>query len=294
MAIDRIGVGDIDHLYRMTGLKRYALFFDKIQIAAFSYGFLDARDRSKGYVHDCSGKVDFDFLIDHDFLSFFDTIELFRENFGESFGDLRRIGEGATGLLSPDLQQRYAASHLRDQGADAVCLGPSPTPVPVWWYLRPFSDRFSVDRIATKDLLYEIIIDGIPIPEDNVPWQDILTFRAEQTSKEQLRELRLWISETTKGELTYVDAADKIEDLKEKYKSTLRGSGMRFTLSVVRTLVVGTAELAENLIKLKLKPLFDAPFRVLDARTELLDMERKAPGRELRYLVHVENSFPRR
>ena len=37
MAIDRIGVGDIDHLYRMTGLKRYALFFDKIQIAAFSY-----------------------------------------------------------------------------------------------------------------------------------------------------------------------------------------------------------------------------------------------------------------
>ena len=95
-----------------------------------------------------------------------------------------------------------------------------------------------------------------------------------------------------------MDAADKIEDLKEKYKSTLRGSGMRFTLSVVRTLVVGTAELAENLInfpiKLKLKPLFDAPFRVLDARTELLDMERKAPGRELRYLVHVENSFPRR
>jgi len=46
------------------------------------------------------------------------------------------------------------------------------------------------------------------------------------------------------------------------------------------------------LIKLKLKVLFDAPFKVLDARAELLDVECKAPGRELRYLVHVENSFP--
>jgi hypothetical protein len=161
MAIDRIGVGDSATLCNMTRLKRYALFFDKIQIAAHTFGRSDVRDFNKGFVSDCSAKADFDFLSDRNFLSFFDTIELWKEN----FRDVTRQRPGIY-RLPPDLEQRYTASRLRDQGADAVCLGI--WPAPVWWYWRPeywrpAPDR-SVDRIATRDLLYEIIIDGIPIP----------------------------------------------------------------------------------------------------------------------------------
>jgi hypothetical protein len=71
----------------------------------------------------------------------------------------------------------------------------------------------------------------------------------------------------------------------------MKGAGIQMGTSVLRTLVVGTAELIENAMKLKLKELAEAPFKLFDARAKLVDAERKAAGRELAYVVRAENKL---
>ena len=151
-----------------------------------------------------------------------------------------------------------------------------------------------VDRPATREVLYEIIISDIAIPAADVPWQDILSFRTETAAQRQLRMLRRWISEIAKGKLTYAEAVDEIDYLMEEYRASMKATGLRFGMSTIRTLIVTAAEIAEDLAKLRLKSLDEAPFRLLDAHAALLDEERTAVGRELQYLFHIDNSFARR
>jgi hypothetical protein len=67
--------------------------------------------------------------------------------------------------------QVVGTSVLRDQGMDAVLL-------PVHNAYNP-----NVDRPATREVLYEIIISDIAIPAADVPWQDILSFRTETAAQ---------------------------------------------------------------------------------------------------------------
>jgi hypothetical protein len=149
----------------------------------------------------------------------------------------------------------------------------------------------SIDRGATETALYEIIINGWPMPADIIPWDDIFAFRSEATTQQQLRALRLWVADMAKGKLTIAEASERIEYLKQGYRSHMKGASIQMGTSVLRTFVVGAAGLIENVIKLKLKELAESPFKLWDARATLVDAERKATGRELAYVVQAEDKL---
>jgi hypothetical protein len=159
------------------------------------------------------------------------------------------------------------------EGIDAVCLE---TVVST-----------HVDRKANKDDLFEIIVSNISIPDEKIPWHDLLAFKNESRSIQQLRALRLWVTDMSNGKLTYGEAVDKVSYLMDEYRSHLRGAGLKFKAGILRTLVVGAAGVAENVLKFKLKDLAEAPFKMFDARTQLVEAERKAVGRELAYAVRA-------
>src|SRR5262249_27905655 len=142
-----------------------------------------------------------------------------------------------------------------------------------------FWNQGSVDLGATEGDLYEILIEGWPAPSDIVPWDDILSFRSEEASQQQLRALRLWVSDMAKGKLTVAEAVDKIEYLKQEYRAYMKGATITMGTSVLRTAIVGAAGFIENIAKFKLKELAEAPFKLFEAKTALLEAERKAPGR---------------
>ena len=168
------------------------------------------------------------------------------------------------------------------ENCDAVSIGD---------LLAVGQEEKSVDRVVSRDDLYEIIISGIPIARDNVPWTDILSFRAEAASQQQQRALRLWISEVTNGKLSFGEAVDRIEYLKDEYRSHMKGAGIKTGTATLKTIVVGTAELIEGAFKLKLKALAELPFRVIESKAELMEAERNAPGRPLAYVVRAEDAF---
>jgi hypothetical protein len=178
---------------------------------------------------------------------------------------------------------RFEAIHMRlFERCDAVSLGALQT---------EGLDKGSVDRPTSRDDLYEIIVEGVPIAHEKVPWEDILRFRADEESQRQQRALRLWIADTAKGKLNFAEAVDKIEHLKDEYRTHIKGSGFKVVNGVLKTCVVATADLLESAIKLKLKSLAELPFRLTESKAELMEAERKAPGRELAYAVRAQRAF---
>ena len=188
----------------------------------------------------------------------------------ERLVDSTRIFEEAARLLA--LDQR--AFH----NTNAVCL-------------ENLGFSTNVDRTAQKSELYEIVIDGIAIPDELIPWQDIIDFRNEDESKKRLLDLHLWISDLATGKVSYVEAANRVQSLKERYRDSMKIAKMKFKTGIVRTIVVGLFALIENTLKLKLKEIADAPFNIVNGRAELMEREMDAPGRQLSYLVRLEDRF---
>jgi len=149
----------------------------------------------------------------------------------------------------------------------------------------------AIDRRANQSDVYQIIIENMPIVDTRMPWAEVMAFRNDPTSKQQLRELRLWIHGVLDSKITYLELKERIEFLLEAYRQHLKGAGIKNGTSILKAFVVGSAEIAEAVIKLRLKTLAEMPFKIFEARTELVEAERNAPGRELAYIVRATHEF---
>jgi hypothetical protein len=290
-----VGVCEVLDVLRPAVLKRYALLFDQIHYVtedvplSSSFKSITTRD-------------EIEFLVDQNFLVPIHHPEILNKI--NDYAALRKAERGVTRRLkrrylgkeisyerARELAEylsketnRYTAIFLRHHGIDATCIG----------NVFHTSDKTNDgDLSVDKEDIYEIIVNGIDIPEEYVPWQDILSFRQEPSSQQQLRRLRLWVSDIAKGNLTLPEATDKIEYLKQEFRENIKGAELGFRTSTIRTLIVAGAEFVENILKLKLTSLAEAPFKILDARAKLLKGEREAVGRELQYLIRAADTFAR-
>jgi hypothetical protein len=301
-----IGVGSATILRpSIAKLKRYALLFDKFELLGAKtdrfaedvagvfrghaeLSFLEEAGLLSFCNHNVLDEADTSLWTSQEVDSFVEDVKKYLDHtMVPVVGELKLASSKGMGVRSEGLK-RWNASHgmlvarflgavLRRFGTNATCI--------------ETHFGMSVDRQVTRSGLYEIIIDGVPIPDEVIPWEDLLSFRSEDRSQQQLRALRLWVSEMANGKLTYAEAADKIEYLKEEYRSHMKGAGINAGTSVLKTVVVATAELIENALKFKLKEVAEMPFKLFSARGELLEAERKAPGRELAYIVRASDEF---
>jgi hypothetical protein len=290
--------------------KSYALFFDRIYIEERAFRLYlfsivgsteNYEDQSKVFVgqkarDDAKSEQvinEINYLLDYGFLNVFDGHVGIHESLERTGPEYLEIASklaaehGDTSISIPipreyacsylDVLSRVTAANMRLKGIDAVYLDST--------------DGKNVDRKAGKDQLFEIILDDLHIPHETVPWADVFDFRSDPTSQQQLRALRLWIADMSKGNLTYSEAVDKVEYLKDEYRSHMKGAGIKTANAFIKALVVGGAEVIENALKFRLKNLAETSFKLLEAKGDLLEAERNAPGRELAYVIRAVDSF---
>lgn len=149
----------------------------------------------------------------------------------------------------------------------------------------------SVDDQITPSDLYCLLIKNLPTLEESVSWQDILAFKAEAQSQEQLVRLRHWVTDVLNGKFTFGEASDRITWLMNEYQAYMRGAGIKWRNGVLRTLVVATAEFIENAVKFRLGDIAKDAFELLDAKAQRSLAESNAPGRELAYLVCAKDRY---
>jgi hypothetical protein len=177
-----------------------------------------------------------------------------------------------------DAKARLVAIRLREiDGMNAV-------PVTSGW------TALSEEPLSRAEVV-RIVVKAIPIPSDQHSLQDVVDFREEARAEGLIQGLRVWINDMASGKLTEVEVSDKLEDLVSRYERALKLERMSNEASVVETLVVTTAEIAESLVKVKWSEAAKKLFEVKHKQIDLMKAEMTLPGREVAYIVKARERF---
>ena len=71
----------------------------------------------------------------------------------------------------------------------------------------------------------------------------------------------------------------------------MRSHELKFKRGVLEIVVTIAAEIAEDLVKIRLGELSRLPFTLSHRKIDLLEAELKARGREIAYVVHARKQF---
>jgi len=310
-----VGVGSFyNHMSRPNRwLRRYALFFERFEITDLDRCLYMHRTDSHGKaetVREC------DWLIANGYLSQLDYEDLAAPS---SNADLIALDRQICGLIDERnrLDEEYK-SHLDPHAGTQVipnflvatvekmmsmdseisALGAARAALAVRRKGRAIATNLersslfaqtSLDADLSSPSLLRFLIEGLPVPAQRVPWTEILAFKTDEDSQERLRSLRAWVATTARGGVSLAEASDRIQDAMTAYREHVRGAGIAYDLAsweaLLRSGVVSANESVDAWMEGSTTRSFDLAVK---AAGELA--ERYAPGRELSYLVKIEDS----
>ena len=138
---------------------------------------------------------------------------------------------------------------------------------------------------------FDIVINAMPQPRPDTPWEAILEFRNDAEARLRRDEVRRWIQKITTQDLNPTELAEELEWTLREYERHMALHKMKANTGMFETLVTGTGELIENLCKLKVGAIAKMPFSMRYRKITLLEAEENAPGRELAYISQARDRF---
>ena len=143
-----------------------------------------------------------------------------------------------------------------------------------------------------RSAIVEVVLSMFPEPSDDTPWEAILDWRADEEARVKRQRLVRWMNSVGERQnLNVPSLVDEIRSLLDDYVAAMKVHDFKARSGVFRTVVTTTAELAENILKLKLADLADLPFKISQRHVERLGAELQAPGKELAYIVETKARF---
>jgi hypothetical protein len=149
----------------------------------------------------------------------------------------------------------------------------------------------SSNSISRKSEVLDVILSGVPIPSEDTSWEQIIDFRSDPDSRGKFLALQTWITDMVHGDLTSSELSEKLEYLLHEYGQHMKLHQMKANAGVFQTITTFGAELAENLMKLKLRNTADLLFSAKTRKIALLEAELNAPGREIAYIFRARERF---
>ena len=138
------------------------------------------------------------------------------------------------------------------------------------------------------DNALEITIKNIPMPPENIPWDDLIQFRKEEENIAKLRALRLWLQQRSSSEQTPREMQEELEHLLYEYKKYMVIQHKKFGQGVISALISSTPEVVANIATLNLGNAVKAIFDIKGRHINLSEAELTAPGREVSYIAKAQ------
>lgn len=153
--------------------------------------------------------------------------------------------------------------------------------------------RFDYDVLGTLEDsdVVEVVLQNIPIADEDVSWEQILDFRNDENSKIHIINLRRWINKLSCENLSIKQTQEEIDYLISSYHDHMRFHKMKTQLGIIETIVSVPLDIAEQLIKLKWSNIAKSLFFIRKRKLALMEAERSAPGRELAYIIKAKEQF---
>lgn len=132
-----------------------------------------------------------------------------------------------------------------------------------------------------------VIIDAFPEPSDETSWESIIDFRKE--TRHQLLELRRWVRDLVKESVSLYEAKEELEYLLHEYRRYYEIRKIKQNIGALSSIIKIPLGLVESVIKISPDKLTDSLFSLQNQRVELMKSEMDAPGKEVAYIVNLEN-----
>jgi hypothetical protein len=139
--------------------------------------------------------------------------------------------------------------------------------------------------------VWKVVINEMPDFDTRAPWEDVFDFRAEDRTQHFIRSIRRWIRKIVTEEWTQAELEDEVRELVYEYENHLRLARLSGGRGVLRCIITGIAELAEDVIKLRLANIAQLVTAMIDRKTKLLEAETQAPGREVALISELKKRF---
>ena len=150
---------------------------------------------------------------------------------------------------------------------------------------------FDVSQPATKHDVVTIALAALPIPDDQTSWEQIIEYRDDPVLQDKFLDLRHWMSEVARGDLTPPEIEEKLEYLLSRYRRHLDIHKMKSNTTIFETVVVTTADVLGNLARFQWGKAAQGLFSFKHRKVDLLEGELKAEGSEVAYIMKARNLF---
>jgi len=249
-----IAVNDTMVLFNLNALKRQALMFDRIAVPFFggiSEQFIE-HSRVPLIITELEWLIDqgiaFEPNLDFDKQRLAANNE-FRSFIGANVSetqyieaelakdiDINRIVEGReeasaqllinAGLAMIGYNARYISAAMRALGkGDAYAVLSATIP------------SSGSSTAAHSNEVLQIAFNALPVPDESTPWEQIIEYRSDEDSRHKFLELRHWMSEMARSELTPAEAEQKLEYLISQYERHLKLHRLKTNTGTLETIV---------------------------------------------------------
>jgi hypothetical protein len=149
-----------------------------------------------------------------------------------------------------------------------------------------------------KSEVVEIVIQNIPMPHQDTPWEHIYEIKVDPHTRQKFLGLKNWINDTARLKLEPNEIEDKLKSLISDYEAHMRLHKVKTRLQALKTVVMAEIGIATagvltghwaiaGLAGMIATPLYSLKMRKLGLQEE----ERRAPGKELAYIVKLKEEF---
>ncbi len=307
-----VAVNDSMVFFKLNALKRQALMFDRIAVPFFSSisaKLMEGRSRAplimtevewlmgEGIAFEPELNFDREKLAAHEeFRSFVEAnvseSEYIEAELGKGI-DISRIVEGVSeetfaqilnkvkaGLAMIGFNARYISAAMRAlDKSDAYAV--LSTTIPTSW----------AGAASRSGDVLQIALNALPVPDESTPWEQIIEYRSDEDSRHKFLDLRNWMSEMARSELTPAEAEQKLEHLISQYQRHLKLHRMKTNTGTLETIVTTGAEVLGDLASFKWGKAAETLFSLRRRKVALLEAELTAPGNEVAYILKARETF---
>jgi hypothetical protein len=185
---------------------------------------------------------------------------------------------------------RIAARYMqRHEGLEASAVQPK-----LLAAIRKEPESLQVQRPLTN--VVDVVLDKLPMPSEQTPWEAILDFKADTEAQGYLQGLKVWMGEVARQKLTANEARDKLDWLLFQHQKHLKVHKLSVRRGILGSTFVAGAEILGNLADLTttlkwVKSAVGAAVSISDRKLELMKAELSNPAKEITYIVKAQEQF---
>lgn len=110
-----------------------------------------------------------------------------------------------------------------------------------------FNSFEQADEAPNQHDVLKIFVTALPLPHQDVTWDQIIEYRNDLNSLNRFLDLRSWIMETASGRLTRLEVEERLQPVLRRFRKQMEIHRMKTATTTFEAFVTTTPEVLENL-----------------------------------------------